>query len=140
MPTPPRRRHIKKLTELWATEDVDLWAMDEVHFQQYGSRLRMWIPPETRDPVLLHHPTRQSVGYFGAVRLRDGRMIVRQERVCFNAVTCQAFLEELAAASAQPGRQVRVIVDNARFHHARLHKAWREAEGNHLLPGLLAAV
>ncbi len=29
------------------------------------------IPPETKDPVLLHHPTRQSVGYFGAVRLRQ---------------------------------------------------------------------
>jgi hypothetical protein len=42
--------------------------MDEVHFQQHGSRCRMWVPPETKDPVLLHHPTRQSVGYFGAVR------------------------------------------------------------------------
>ena len=33
---------------------VDLWASDEVHFQQHGSRCRMWIPPETKDPVLLH--------------------------------------------------------------------------------------
>ena len=31
----------------------------------------MWIPPEIKDPVLLHAPTRKSVGYFGAVRLRD---------------------------------------------------------------------
>jgi len=51
---------------------VDLWATDEVHFQQHGSRCQMWIPPETKDPVLLHAPTRRSVGYFGAVRLRDG--------------------------------------------------------------------
>src|SRR5258707_696892 len=49
--------------------------MDEVHFQQYGSRCRMWIPPEVKDPVLQHHPTRKSVGYFGAVRLRDGKFI-----------------------------------------------------------------
>jgi hypothetical protein len=41
--------------------------MDEVHFQQHGSRCRMWIAPEIKDPVLLHHPTRKSVGYFGAV-------------------------------------------------------------------------
>jgi hypothetical protein len=41
---------------------VDLWATDEVHFQQHGSRCRMWVPPETKDPVLLHHPTRRSVG------------------------------------------------------------------------------
>src|SRR6266446_8879965 len=48
-------------------ETVDLWATDEVHFQQHGSRCQMWIPPETKDPVLLHAPTRKSVGYFGAV-------------------------------------------------------------------------
>ena len=37
---------------------VDLWAIDEVHFQQHGSRCRMWIPPETKKPILLRHPTR----------------------------------------------------------------------------------
>src|ERR1035438_9429422 len=46
-----------------ADPNVDLWAIDEVHFQQHGSRCQMWIPPETKDPVLLHHPTRRSVGY-----------------------------------------------------------------------------
>jgi hypothetical protein len=51
-------------------DSVDLWATDEVHFQQHGSRCRMWIPPEIKDPVLLHAPTRKIVGYFGAVRLR----------------------------------------------------------------------
>jgi len=30
---------------------VDLWATDEVHFQQHGSRCQTWIPPETKDPV-----------------------------------------------------------------------------------------
>jgi hypothetical protein len=30
-------------------ETVDLWATDEVHFQQHGSRCQMWIPPETKD-------------------------------------------------------------------------------------------
>src|SRR5260370_28884625 len=35
-------------------DSVDLWATDEVHFQQHGSRCRMWIPPEIKDPVLLH--------------------------------------------------------------------------------------
>src|SRR5580692_10565102 len=55
--------------------NVDLWATDEVHFQLHGSRCRMWIPPEIKDPVLLHAPTRKSVGYFGGVRLRDGRFV-----------------------------------------------------------------
>jgi hypothetical protein len=29
-----------------------------VHFQQHGSRCRMWIPPEIKDPILLHLPPR----------------------------------------------------------------------------------
>lgn len=127
MQTPPNRRHIKKVLDLLADPKSDVWAMDEVHFQQYGSAIRMWIPPEMHDPVLLHHPTRKGVGYFGAVRLRDGRLVVRQERDSFNAVTCQAFLEELYTASRQAGQQVVVIADNARFHHAKVHKGWRES-------------
>lgn len=43
----------------------------------------MWIPPETKDPVLLHHPTRKSVGYFGAVRLRDGKFVYQREETQF---------------------------------------------------------
>jgi hypothetical protein len=74
---------------------VDLWATDEVHFQQHGSRCRMWVPPETKDPVLLHHPTRRSVGYFGAVRLRDGKFQFSRETGKFNAVTFWAFLKGL---------------------------------------------
>ena len=53
----------------------DIWALDEVHFQQYGSRCRMCIPPEITEPVLMHHPTRDGIGYYGAVRLRDGKFI-----------------------------------------------------------------
>lgn len=106
---------------------VDLWALDEVHFQQHGSRCRMWIPPEVKDPILLHHPTRKSVGYFGAVRLRDGKLVTRQESTVFNGATCFAFLKQLRRASAHTGRRVVVIVDNASYHHARLHKDWRRA-------------
>src|SRR4030067_572855 len=53
---------------MMSDETVDLWAIDEVHFQQYGSRCRMWVPPETKDPALLHHPGRKSGGCFRAVR------------------------------------------------------------------------
>lgn len=56
-----------------ADPTVEVRALDEVHFQQHGSRCRMWVPPEVRDPVSLHHPTRRQVGYFGAVRLADRR-------------------------------------------------------------------
>ena len=58
---------------------VEIWALDEVQFQQYGSRCRMWIPPEVKDPVSLHHPARKQVGYFGPVRLSDGRFHYHRE-------------------------------------------------------------
>jgi transposase len=106
---------------------VDLWALDEVHFQQHGSRCQMWIPPEIRDPICLHHPTRKSVGFFGAVRLSDGKLIVRREEEKFNAQTFWDFLKELEAGSRRTGRKIVVISDNAKYHHANLHKPWREA-------------
>lgn len=87
----------------------------------------MWIPPETKDPVLLHHPTRKCVGYFGAVRLRDGKLVYRRETTRFNAETCFHFLWHLWKVSSRSGRRVIVISDNARYHHATLHKEWRKA-------------
>ena len=109
-----------------ADERVDLWATDEVHFQQHGSRCQMWIPPETKDPVLLHAPTRHSVGYFAAVRLRDGRFQYCREADKFNGATFFAFMKGLRRTSIRAGRRVVVITDNAKYHHARLHKQWRE--------------
>ncbi len=106
--------------------DIDLWATDEVHFQQHGSRCRMWIAPEKTDPVLMHEPTRRSVGYFGAVRLRDGKFVYSREEGKFNGETFWSFLKKLRKASCHSGKKVVVISDNARYHHARLHKKYRE--------------
>jgi transposase len=86
----------------------------------------MWIAPEDIDPILLHEPTRKSVGYFGAVRLRDGKFIYRREEDQFNGETFWVFLKQLRGASAHAGKKVVVIIDNARYHHAKLHKAYRD--------------
>lgn len=101
--------------------------MDEVHFQQYGSRCRMWVPPDLTDPVLKHYPGRKSVGYFGAVRLCDGRFVYRRESDSFNAQTCWDFFKQLERTSTRRGNRVVVISDNARYHHAKLHRDWRDA-------------
>jgi transposase len=85
----------------------------------------MWVPPEDKDPILLHHPTRRSVGYFGAVRLRDGKFAFQREEAMFNAETFFRFLRYLRQQSARSGRRVIVIADNVRYHHAVLHQAWR---------------
>jgi transposase len=85
----------------------------------------MWVPPEVKEPVLLHHPTRKSVGYFGAIRLRDGKFCFSREAGPFDAVRTWAFLRHLHAVSRRTGRRVAVIIDNAKYHHAALHKRWR---------------
>lgn len=114
-------------------EEIDLWAIDEVHFQQYGSRCRMWIPPEVKDPVLLHHPGRKSVGYFGAVRLRDGKFVYKREEKNFNARTFFTFMKQLNSKALRSGRRIIVITDNAKYHHAILHKKWREEHNGSFL-------
>src|SRR5208283_651700 len=125
MPIPRNKGNIKKLHEFARSEDVDLWAIDEVHFQLHGSRCRMWVPPEMKDPVVHHHPTRKSIGYFGAVRLRDGKfMFHRGEK--FNAETFFLFVRDLRSVSCHAGRRVKIILDNASYHHAKLHELWRQ--------------
>lgn len=91
----------------------------------------MWIPPEVKDPVLLHHPTRDSVGYFGAVRLKDGRFVFRREDESFNKETFFGFMRQLKQAACRMGRRVVVITDNANYHHANLHKDWRLTHADH---------
>lgn len=85
----------------------------------------MWVPPEVHDPILLHAPTRKSVCYFGAVRLRDGKFLFSREAGRFDGMTTWNFLAKLRERSRRAGRRVVVIIDNARYHHATLHAAWR---------------
>ena len=85
----------------------------------------MWIPPEVDDPVVLHHPTRKSVGYFGAVRLRDGKFLFQREDDRFDAMTTWHFPRQLRQCSRRAGRRVVVLTDHARYHHAKLHAPWR---------------
>lgn len=86
----------------------------------------MWVPPEIKDPILLHHPTRKSIGCFGAVRLRDGKFTYRMEMDKFNSETFFTFLKQLRCISCHSGRRVVLIADNARYHHGLLHKEWRQ--------------
>lgn len=111
---------------MMADPTVELWAIDEVMFQLHGSRCRMWIAPENQRPVVFHNPLRKNVGYYGAVRLRDGSFVYQREPFRFNGETCFRFLKHLRKITARSSRRVVIISDNARYHHAVLHKEWRE--------------
>ena len=100
----------------------EIWSLDECHFQQHGSRCVMWVPPEQKDPVVLHAPTKKSVSLFGAVNLSSGKLLHSISPV-FNAVTFFEFLKMLSKRGGKSKRLI-VILDNARYHHALLLKHW----------------
>lgn len=82
----------------------------------------MWVPPEDKDPIVLHAPARKSMGIFGAVRAADGKMITALAPT-FNAATFKQFLVMLLRHHRK-GRKIIVVLDNARWHHARLLAPW----------------
>jgi transposase len=90
--------------------------MDECHFQQHGSRATMWVPPEDKDPILLLAPTRKSVSLFGAVNLRNGKLVTQFEKK-FNAMTFRDFLC-LLLQHRRRARKIVISLDNAKYHHA----------------------
>lgn len=78
----------------------------------------MWVPPEIKDPTLMHAPTRKSVACFGAVSLSTGKFI---HTLCekFDAVTFERFLKTLLRHRSR-GKRMVIVLDNARYHHAIL--------------------
>jgi transposase len=101
---------------------TEIWFEDECHFQQHGSRCNMWIPPEEHDPVLLLSPTRKSISVFGAVCSTDGRFASMMAPV-FNAATFLLFLKRLVKRGKSRNKII-LVLDNARWHHARDLKPW----------------
>ena len=102
-------------------KNIELWYEDECHFQQHGSRCNMWIPPENIDPIVLLSPTRKSIGVVGAVCPNDGRF-VKMISPIFNAETFLLFLKRLLKRKIN--HKLVLVLDNARWHHARALKRW----------------
>lgn len=93
---------------------VQLWAEDEVHFQRHTSLTRMWSPVG-QQPRVASDSTRQKVAFFGAVNLKQGRLLT-QTAPLFNAETFGEFLEYLLQHTSG---KIFLILDNARYHRAK---------------------
>src|ERR1035437_8334263 len=94
----------------------------------------MWIPPEIKDPVCRHAPTRKAVSYFGAVRLRDGKLCASKPEGYFDAQTCWKFFRKPPRVRVRYGRPVFLVIDNARYPHGKRHGEERsEPEPNFVL-------
>ena len=84
----------------------------------------MWVPPEDVDPILLHAPTRESLGVFGAVSVADGRLVTRCAAK-FEAITSLDFLQMLLRHRRR-NRRMWLVVDNATWHRAQWLRPWLE--------------
>jgi transposase len=90
----------------------------------------MWVPPENKDPILLHAPTRKSIACFGAVSLHTGKF-VRSVSIIFNAQTFEVFLKQLLRHRSR-GKKMVIVLDNARYHHAKLLAPFLHKHRKHL--------
>ena len=100
----------------------DIWYEDECHFQQHGTRCRLWVPPEEKDPIIRHAPTRKSMALFGAVSAGTGEMVTMDATI-FNAETFLQFLQKVIR-SKKRGKKIILILDNARYHHVTMIQPW----------------
>ena len=96
--------------------------MHQSHSQHHGTRCRTWIPPEDKDPILLHAPTRMSVACFGAANICTGTLVTAFESP-FNGESLLRSLQTLLRHRAR-GKRLVLILDNAKYHHARALQPW----------------
>ncbi len=94
---------------------------DEFHVQQHGSRCLTRVPPEVRDPVLYRARTHNSVGYWGATRLPDEKMIYRREEGMLHREACAELLHPFLRESTRGPCRAVVNRDNGAHYHSRNH-------------------
>jgi transposase len=82
----------------------------------------MWVPPEEKDPIVQHAPTRKSIALFGAVSANTGEMVSMNATI-FNAETLLIFLNKVLIAKKR-GKKIILVLDNARYHHATMIQPW----------------
>ena len=109
-----KRRNLKKLTDL-ISRGRKIVFLDECHFYQHGTRMRVWIPPEDLDTIVFQEPGRKGISVFGAISINDGRLIARiTER--YNAFTFMEFLSIVHKKFPHSA----FVLDNALYHHASI--------------------
>lgn len=111
------------------SNEYELFYQDECHFKLTLTIVRAWFlkgtTPEIKSPT-----DRFKVSIFGAMGC-NGQLITYQNPV-FNAITFKTFLEKLVFEAVvgfnNEGKKKKVllVLDNARYHHAKLLKPWLE--------------
>ena len=96
-----------------------MYYEDEVHFQRSTSIIRSWslkgIVSEIKSP-----PVKEKTSFFGAMGADNGQLIIMEANP-FCAVSFRVFLETVMK-KATTKKKILMVLDNARYHHAKLNK------------------
>lgn len=99
--------------------NCEIYFEDEVHFQRNTSIIRSWslkgLIVEIKSP-----PVREKTSFLGAMGANNGQLIT-MEAAKFCAMSFRTFVEKILKC-AQTGKKILLVLDNARFHHAKINK------------------
>lgn len=102
---------------------------DAVHPEYQTRPARGWI--KKGDPVAVSRTTgRQRLNLHGALNLESGACHL-VEAEAMNAETTVTLLSRLLDAYPE-ARKIHVILDNARYHHAKMVREWLDTQGKRI--------
>lgn len=114
-----RNRLLKKLRAIRRKGNHEVYFEDEVHFQRSTSIIRSWslkgIVSEIKSP-----PVKEKISFFGAMGADNGQLIIMEANP-FCAVSFRSFLETVMK-KATTKKKILMVLDNARYHHAKMNK------------------
>lgn len=94
---------------------IEIWALDEVHFQRATSLIRTWAVKGNQPKIILSLNFDKKLVFSKALNIKTGQLLTQQSDV-FNAETFHQFLCYLLNRTQG---KILLILDNARYHHAR---------------------
>ena len=107
-------RPLKKLYEVTADPQAEVWFGDEVHFQLHTTTTRMWALKGCQ-PEIASKPGREKVGFIGVVCPATGELFTKIA-FRFNTPTFVSFLKCFLAARKGSGKKIWLVLDNASWH------------------------
>jgi len=115
------KRLLKKLRRIRKRSECEIYFEDECHFQRTTTITRAWFLkgsiPEIKSPAV-----KQKVSVLGAMGMDNGQLIT-MEAVKFNAESFKLFIKRMLRM-AKTEKKILLVLDNARFHHAKVNKEY----------------
>lgn len=97
----------------------EIYFEDECHFQRNTSIVRAWFLKGTT-PEIKSPPVREKVSIMGAMGMDNGQLITMEAEI-FNAESFKLFVKRILK-NAVKNKIILLVLDNARFHHAKINK------------------